>query len=584
MKSIQDYNTRHSALKLVRSNFEPVWKDLTDFILPSSGRFNLTDKNKGNRQNSRIIDTTAGYSVRTLAAGMMAGITNPARPWFNLKVIDPDLNTRRPVREWLDIVRGMMVELFISSNLYNVLPTLYKEAGVFGTGSFIILENKDKVMRCFSYPLGSYSLGSSWEGKIDSCYREYDMAASQIVSMFGYENCSLEVQRAATISGSKDQNFTVVYAIEPNDDWDKISFQSKYKKFKAVYFERASREDKFLKESGFDEFPVMAPRWELTGEDTYGYGPGWDALGEVRALQKEQDRKLRIIDKGNSPSLIGPGSARNANISQLPGAISFIDSPQGGQKIEPLYMPDPRWLQFLREDIAETQQRIKKAFFEDLFLLIASEERSGVTAFEIAARKEEKLLILGPVLTRLNDELLDPLIDRTFNIMARSGMLPPAPPEIQGQDLSVEYISTMAQAMKLTGISGVERLAAFTTQIAQIKPTVLDLFDADEAVSTMADMLGTPPKLLNTEKEVNAIRSERNRQETIRANVEMANSAADTTQKLSAAKLTEPSALSGLLSSLQNQGGAAGPAGPETIASLGRLGGTLNLGADQGAA
>lgn len=584
MKLIQDYNTRIQSLKTVRSNFEPVWKDLTDYILPSSGRFQITDKNKGNRQNSKIIDSTPVYSVRTLAAGMMAGITNPARPWFNLRVLDPDLNSRRPVREWLDTVRGMMGELFISSNLYNVLPTLYEECGVFGIGSFIIMENKKKLMRCFSYPIGSYHLGASWEGMIDSCYREFQMSASQIVSQFGYENCSLEVQRAATTAGMKDQNFTVIYAIEPNDEWDKNSYQSKYKQFKAVYYEQASRENKFLKESGFDEFPVMAPRWKLTGEDTYGYGPGWDALGEIRALMKEQDRKLRIIDKGNSPSLIGPGTARNANISQLPGAISFIDAPQGGQKIEPLYMPDPRWLQYLREDIAETQQRIKKAFFEDLFLLIASEERSGVTAFEIAARKEEKLLILGPVLTRLNDELLDPLIDRTFNIMARAGILPPAPPEIQGQDLTVEYISTMAQAMKLTGISGVERLAAFTTQIAQIKPTVLDLFDADEAVTTMADMLGTPPKLLNNEKEVNSIRAQRNRQESMASSAAMANSMADTTQKLSSAQMTEPSALSGLLASLQNQGGAAGPGGPETLSSLGQLGGALNLGANQGAA
>jgi len=483
---------------------------------------------------------------------MMAGITNPARPWFNLRVLDPKLNAMQPVKEWLDTVRNLMSELFISSNLYNALPTLYKEVAVYGTSAFLMLENKRKTMRCHPMPIGSFYLGQSWEGLIDTCYREYQMSAAQIVGQFGMENCSFEVKSAAMNTG-RDTYFNVVFAIEPNEKYDDKKFESKYKKFRAVYYEKSSTEDKFLQEKGFDEFPVMAPRWEITGEDVYGYGPGWHSIGDIKGLQQEQRRKLQIIDKGNAPPLSAPSSLSKKNVSQLPGAITFVDINQAQQGIVPFYQPSPNWLQFLGQDIRETQERIKRSFFEDLFLMISQDDRSNVTAHEIVARNEEKMLILGPVLTRLNDELLDPLIDRAFNIMSRARKLPPAPPEIQGMDLTVEYISTMAQAMKLTGITGIEKLSGFTAQIAEVFPTVLDLYNADEAVAAMADMLGTPPKLLNDKKEIAAARQEKARQAKIANTAALANSAADTTQKLANAPMTEPSALTGLMSSFQGQ-------------------------------
>jgi hypothetical protein len=421
--TINDYNQRLTTLSVDRSSYITTWQDLTDYILPSSGRFYITDRNKGNKSNSRIVDSTAGFAVRTLGAGMMAGITNPARPWFALRVPDPDLNQRQSVKEWLDKVRNIMSEVFISSNLYNILPVLYKEIGVYGTSSFIMLENKDKIMRCHPYPIGSYYLANSWEGKVDTCYREYQMSAAQLVKQFGYDNCSYEVQNAAKGAG-RDTYFDVVYAIEPNEKYNKDWFNSKYKKFRSVYYEKASKEDKFLHESGFDEFPVMAPRWELTGEDVYGYAPGWDAMGDIKALQVEQKRKITAIDKGVNPPLSGPAALRNKTVSQLPGAITFMDVNQGQQGIQPIYQINPTWLQYLSVDIRETQERIKRAFFEDLFLLISQDQRSNVTAYEIAARNEEKMLILGKVLTRLNDELLDPVIDRAFNILNRARMLP----------------------------------------------------------------------------------------------------------------------------------------------------------------
>lgn len=550
----QQFDRRLSALRSERSSFVDHWRDLNDYILPRTGRFFVTDRNKGNQQNTRIIDNTATFAANTLSSGMMAGITNPARPWFQLRTQDPDLNKFQPVKEWLDLARDRMSELFLSSNLYTVLPGAYSNLGVFGTDAFALLEDHESGIRCYPYPVGSYMLGSSFRGVIDTCYREFQMTAAQIVEQFGKANCSTQVVQA--LSSNKDTWFDVIHAVEPNTAWDDGKLESKFKRFRSVYYEKGSNDGKFLREAGFDEFPILAPRWAVTGEDIYGRSPGMDALGDIKSIQLENKKKIQAIEKGINPPTTAPSSLKNGMISTLPGGVTFVDVHQGQQGLQPVYQIHPQWLQFLTEDIRECQARIKKAFYEDLFLMIANDTRSNITAQEIIARNEEKMLVLGPVLTRLNDELLDPLIDRTFSIMLRNDMLPPAPAELQGMDISVEYISIMAQAMKMSGISGIEHLAQFTGAMAGAFPEVLDGFDADEAVNSMASMLGVPPKLVRDEKQREALRVQRAQQAKAQQAMEFAQQGAQTAQTLADTQVTEPSALSQMMQMMG--GGVAG--------------------------
>tara|TARA_R110002050_G_scaffold247646_1_gene385409 strand:- start:782 stop:1459 length:678 start_codon:yes stop_codon:yes gene_type:complete len=182
---------------------------------------------------------------------------------------------------------------------------------------------------------------------------------------------------------------------------------------------------------------------------------------------------------------------------------------QGG--FRPTYEVNPR-LGELQQDIAETQYRIQQGFYADLFQMMTQSDRRQITAREIDERHEEKLLMLGPVLERLHTELLNPLIDRTFNIMARNDLLPPAPEELGGVTLKVEYISVMAQAQKAIGTGAIERLAGFVGNMAATKPDVLDKFDADQSVDEYAEMLGVPPKIVVPDDVVQQMRQARQEQ------------------------------------------------------------------------
>ena len=253
--------------------------------------------------------------------------------------------------------------------------------------------------------------------------------------------------------------------------------------------------------------------------------------------------------------MVAPSSLRNQRASLLPGDITYVDTMTGQQGFAPAYTIKPE-IQALMEDIQENQNRIKKAFFEDLFLMIANDQRSGVTATEIQERHEEKMLMLGPVLERMNDDLLDPLIDRTFGIMMRKGMLPPPPKEIQGMGLGIEYVSVLEQAQKMMGIGAIEKTAQFAVGLAPAFSNILDNIDSDELLQEYADMVGAPPKVMQDPAIVAKIRNIKAKQQQAQQAMAMAQQGAQTAQTLGQTPVTGDTALGQMMSRMS--GGLAG--------------------------
>ena len=142
--------------------------------------------------------------------------------------------------------------------------------------------------------------------------------------------------------------------------------------------------------------------------------------------------------------------------------------------------------------------------------MISQQPANGsMTATEVAARNEEKMLMLGPVVERLSDELLRPLIETAFQRLLAAGLLPPAPQELAGHELNIEYVSILAQAQKAVAVSGIERFVQSIGQIAQLKPGALDSLNEREAIQEIADKLGVSPQLINTNKQIALIQQQR---------------------------------------------------------------------------
>lgn len=551
------YNRLLAELKNEQNSFTSHWRELGDYILPRRARFTLTDRNKGERRSRNIIDSTATFSARTLSSGMMSGVTSPARPWKRLTTPDPDLAEFASVKDWLHTVNRRMDTVFLRSNLYNALPILYYDMGVFGTGGIFTEEDDEMVVRFTSFPVGSYYIANDSKGRVRVFMREFGMTVQQIVEKFGKNGADLsQMSQAVKNAWENDklqQWIDVVHVVTANLEYDVNRLESKYKPFASCYYEKNGSEDKYLDESGYEEFPGLFGRWSVTGEDTYATDcPGMMVLGDVKQLQLGEKRGMQAIEKQINPPLVGPPSMRNFKVSELPGDISWVAESQY-QTLRPLHevKPEIQQLEYKQEQV---RSRIRRGMYEDLFLMLAysdpSRGKQPVTATEIAERQEEKLLALGPVLEQLNQDVLDPLIDRTFAIMVRAGLIPEPPRELEGVPLKVEYISIMAQAQKMVGLSSVDRFIGFMGQLALTSPndpSVLDKWDRDQTVDEYAEMTGIPPRMVVTDDQVAAIREERAKSEQLAQAAALANQASATAKNLSQSNTSGDNALAQLM-------------------------------------
>jgi hypothetical protein len=546
-----------SQLEIERSSFLSQWRDLNDYIRPTRARFVVTDANRGDRKNLKIIDSTPTLAARTLQSGMMSGVTSPARPWFNLTTPDPKLADSQSSKRWLHSSTTRMRDNFARTNLYNVLPTTYGDLGSFATAPIIIDDApaSEGLLKFKSVPVGSYMIATDPSGKVCVFVYDYRMTVRQLMKEFGirdekgqimnWENFSAQV-KSLYEQRQLESWVDVTMLVEENDEYNPNLLEAKYKRYSVCYFERGSQtaatptysdeSTRYLRESGSDYFKVLVPRWEVTGEDAYGTNcPGMTALGDIKALQTMQKRKAQAIEKKVNPPLVGPTALRNQKVSQVPGDITYADVREGLQGLRSIHDVNFQ-IQELVMDIQETQRRINEAFFASLIMSVSMDNRATpATATEISARKQEELVAFGPVLEQLNQDLLNPLIDIMFARMVEEGQIDEPPEELQGMPLRVDYISVMAQAQKLVGIGSMERFTGYIGQLAAFAPSVLDKIDVDEMADVYADMTSVNPKIVRSDDDVAAMREARAEQAKQAADLELASQAAKAVKDLSQA-------------------------------------------------
>ncbi len=548
--AVARYRTRLGKLKTERASWDDHWRDLSRNILPRRLRFDTANRNVGSKRHQDIVNNIATRALRVLASGMMAGITSPARNWFRLTVPDKRTAGLRAVRVWLDEVERRMFEVFARSNLYNALPLVYADLGCYGTTACVIEDDVEDVIRAAVWPIGSYALSQDDRFRVNNTYHETSFTVEQLARRFGEENVSSRVKNLIDMH-HLDTWIDVVNVIEPNDDLSIGMADDSGKPWRSVWYETQSGdEETLLGTEGFVEFPVLVPRWSVVGEDVYGASPGMDALGDIRQLQFLEKRRSEGIDKMVRPPMRGPTSLRRRRKSIIAGAVTYVDGVGQRGTFEPSVIVDPRILQ-IEGELSRFESRIASSFYADLFLSMTSTNIPNMTAREVEERHEEKMLQLGPALERLHDELLDPLIDRTFGIMLRRGLIPPPPAQIAGTELRVEYLSILAQAQKLIGTVGVERLFTFGTQLSAFNPFVLDKLDFDKGLDQYGENLGTAADLLRSDEEVAELRKQRQQEQQAAASMQQAQQGASAVKDLAQAELGNDTALDRML----DQGG-----------------------------
>ena len=499
----------HGKIKAMLASMDTEWNDwkppyklLADYLLPR--RYNWlcspTERRSRMTKNPNILDATGTTAARILAAGLMNGITSPSRPWFKLRTGDMALDADLIVQRWLDEVQRRMLRIMADSNFYNNMAVMYLDLVVFGTATMIVYEDFETVVRCYNPACGEYTLAQNDALKIDTFARKFDYTLRQVVQRWG-EGALSEVHRAKYKLGGAHLSHTITirHLIEPNRP--DTGIPSKFK-FREVYWAEGAPAGELLDHRGYNEFPVLAARWETTGNDPYGTCPSMDALGDIIQLQHETKKKGQGLDKLVDPPVIADIQLRGKPNALLPRGVTYVAGINnvGVKAAYQVQIP----LAELSADIQDVRTRIREIFHNDLFKMISQLETVR-SATEIDARREEKLVLLAAVLERFQNEALDPVVNRYFQIMLRAGLLPEIPEQLKGAAIEVQYVSILSVAQSAVGAAPTERLLQVIAQIGQIIPTTLELPNWDEMLRDYARDIGVKASHIRTPEEFQAV-------------------------------------------------------------------------------
>lgn len=497
-------NRQYEDLRTAYTAWESYFVEAAENFDPGRQRFDLGNTNKKHSHNTKMIDPTPKMAANILSAGMMAGVTNPSVPWVVLNVAGAK---DQAAEQWLFNASREVLYALAKSNFYNICPSIYSDLAIYCTANVVMESDAKSVLRFYHKPIGSYCIKNGSRNTIETWTNAEMKTSDQLVDNFGIENVSDKVKNAYERKDFSTK-FEVRRLIMPRKDFDPKKKDNKNMPYASYWFE-PGEDDGLLRESGFKRFPAATVRWEVVGNDSYGsFGPGMVALGTAKGLQLDAKQRFKAQEMMLDPPINVPISMKNTAINRMPGGVNYVNSGINGQRVESLYNMNFN-IDTALAAIADDRQMIKSAFFNDLFIMIANQNTHQMTATEVAARKEEKLLMLGPVMNRLSEEFLDVVVERTFDELLERGILPEPPESLAGKPIEIEYTSILYQALRAVGMGSIERATSYIGNIAGIRPDALDNFNVDGAVREYVSITGANPIMLHTPEEVAAVRKAR---------------------------------------------------------------------------
>jgi hypothetical protein len=492
-------NSRFDRLSSQRETWETHWQEVADYMMPRKADITKT-RSRGDKRTELIFDSSPLQAVELLAASLHGMLTNPSTPWFTLKFKEDNFNEQDEAKLWLESATDVMYTAFNRSNFQQEIFELYHDLITFGTAAMFIKEDEEDLIRFSTRHINEIYIAENDKGMIDTIYRKFKLSARAMIQQFG-NNVSNEVLSKSNKNPYDD--FEIIHAVYPRNDFDPKKKDKSNMPFESVYYESKNLNE--LSVSGFKEFPFVVPRYLKASHEIYGRSPAMTALPDVKMLNEMSKTTIKAAQKQVDPPLLVPDDGFLLPVRTVPGGLNFYRSGTR-DRIEPLNIGANNPLGLNMEE--QRRDSIRAVFYVNQLMM---QQGPQMTATEVVQRNEEKMRLLGPVLGRLQSELLKPLIDRAFNIMLRKNQFAPAPEFLSGQDIEIEYVSPLAKAQKSTELQSIMRAIEIMGSLANVAP-VFDYVNFDKLVRHLADIVGVPQKILKSQSEVNAAREQQKQQ------------------------------------------------------------------------
>jgi hypothetical protein len=451
---------------------------------------------RGDKRNEMIFDSSPIQAVELLAASLHGMLTNPSTPWFTLRFKEEDMDNEEEAKLWLESATETMYTAFNRSNFQQEIFELYHDLITFGTAAMFIEEDDDDLIKFSTRHINEVFIAENDKGRVDTVYRRFKLSARGAVQKFG-DKVSPDIMAMS----KKDpyQEVELIHALYPRSDFNPKKKDKANMPFESVYIEYKNGNE--LSVSGFKEFPFVVPRYLKASNEIYGRSPAMTALPDVKMLNEMSKTTIKAAQKQVDPPLLVPDDGFLLPVRTVPGGLNFYRSGTR-DRIEPLNIGANNPLGLNMEE--QRRDAIRAVFYVNQLMM---QNGPQMTATEVIQRNEEKMRLLGPVLGRLQSELLKPLIDRVFAILLRNNMLPEAPDFLSGRNVEIEYVSPLAKAQKSSELQSIMRAIEILGSLANVAP-VFDYVNFDNLVKHLADIVGMPQKLLKSQNQVNSERQQ----------------------------------------------------------------------------
>jgi hypothetical protein len=486
-----------SRLMEKRSNWENHWQEVSDYMLPRKAEI-TKERARGDKRHTQIFDATAIHALELLASSLHGMLTSSANKWFSLRFKELEFNEIDEAKEWLEDATSRMYDVISKSNFQQEIFECYHDLIAFGTSCLMIEEDKEDNLLFSARHIKEVYIQENKKGFVDTLYRRFKMPAQAVADKFGLENISKDVINL--VKKNPFDDVQLIHVIRPRYDFDPKKEDKQNMPFQSIYMEYESAH--IISIGGFKENPYVIPRYLKASTEVYGRSPGMNALPDVKVLNKMVENSLKAAAKQIDPPLLIPDDGMLAPIRMSPGSLNYYRS-GSRDRIEPLNINANNATTINAEN--QRRDAITKMFHVDQ--LVVTENRN-MTATEVLQRQEEKMRILGPVLGRLQSELLSPLIIRVFNVLLRKGLFQQAPDILSQQELNIEYVSPMALAQRSQELQSIMRGLEIFGSLSQTMP-VMDYIDENGFIKQIIDILGLPAKMIKSDDEVTQIREER---------------------------------------------------------------------------
>ena len=512
--TVEYFQKRRKQLEEIFNVIKPDLQELADYFSPRSVNFIARNIRRPIVKNKKIIDSTPLIALRNFTSGMMSGATSPTNRWFKTSFSEFDLNKDYYLKTWCHKQEELTRKILYSSNFYQILPEAYRQLGIFGFSALSLESDYDNVVNFKVLPLGSYYYAKNSKGKVDTFCRVYMETAKNIVQK--YPN-AVDDELLETSKTNPQKLFEITHFVEENQFYRQRRLSSRFSKYVSVVI--LNNKNVFLSKRGFDKFPYVVFETGFSSDIDYPQdSPGINALADVKQLMTMVKEYAKAVKKIVCPTYKGPATLKNKKMADVPGA--YIEEDENGRGISPVYEVNPRILE-LKQEKDELKNAIKEHFYNDLFAMILSTAQRGRTATEVNELKEEKMVLLSPLLEQIHSGLRE-ILNWIYDEELRVGILEPLKEKYRNNRFQIEFVSSLAQAQKVANISSIERFTTFVSNIANaIDPVLKSKLNAENIVEDYATYANINPNHLISKIEMDKLRQEVKTQSSQQSQIEM---------------------------------------------------------------